>query len=384
LNKTRLKAFFVLLIFIFATACSQTPSHFTETDAYASVDYSFEPAETESAPGVKPDRTEKPGIMANEETDVTPEPTATPDATPTPEPADTPEPVETQEPADTPEPTKTPEPVKTPKPTKTPKPSKSPKPTETPTATPSPKPESTPAQADAESGQKSDKKEKSSPEPEKKESKKPMGVPESSPVKMSFFDDALFIGDSNTWRLKNFVNNKRKSDKNYMGKASFLCEIGFGLHHALKPLDKTSISVKCDKGQEWEIVEYIKQNNYGKIYIMLGTNDIGLHGVDKSVNNYVKLIKKIKAVTDADIYIQSVPPMGKHKQKKVLNNKNIDQFNKKMYEQSKSLNCYYLDVASCLKDSEGNLPSKYSSDQYVHLSNAAFPLWVDYLRKHTK
>ena len=48
------------------------------------------------------------------------------------------------------------------------------------------------------------------------------------------------------------------------------------------------------------------------------------------------------------------------------------------------MNCYYLDIAYCLMDSEGNLPSKYSSDQYVHLSNAAFPLWVDYLRTHTK
>ncbi len=394
--KIRLPALFMLLCFIFLNACSQTPSYVMELDAKASANctsaYSnhsmfiadltmtmLSPSSSDSdlihdtspVAALRPRQIRKPvlDVSPKKEANVLPIPKAIKE----PEPTNTPAPTEKPEPTKSPKPTKKPEPTKTPVPTETPAPS--PTSTTDPTSAPTDDtPSETPALEDT-----------SSPEEDaKKVSNKPMGVPESSPVDMSYFDDALFIGDSNTWRFRNFVHKKRKSDQNYMGKAAFLCEIGFGLHHSLLPLGKSSIHVKCEEGKQWEIVEFIKQNSFNKIYIMLGTNDIGLNGVDKTVNYYVKLIKEIKAVSDADIYIQSVLPMGKHKQKRVLNNKNIEKFNKKMYEQSKSLNCYYLDVASCLKDSEGNLPNKYSSDKYVHLSNAAFPLWVEYLRTHTK
>jgi hypothetical protein len=207
---------------------------------------------------------------------------------------------------------------------------------------------------------------------------KSMGVPESSPVRMSYFDDALFIGDSNTWRFKNFIHKKRKSDSDYMGKAVFLSKKGYGLRHAVK--DKP---IEDEHGNEWQIIEYLEEHRFNKIYIMLGTNDIE-HGVNKAVDNYLQLISRIREVSDADLYIQSVLPMCRDTQEKGLNNENIDKFNKKMYEHSKSLHCYYLDVASCMKDSKGNLPTKYSSDNHVHIHNRAFPLWVDYLRTHTK
>ncbi|HHU49414.1 MAG TPA: hypothetical protein GXZ37_06825 [Clostridiales bacterium] len=47
------------------------------------------------------------------------------------------------------------------------------------------------------------------------------------------------------------MHKKRKSDGNYLGKAEFLCEIGFGLHHALLPLvTKGAIHVKCENNKK--------------------------------------------------------------------------------------------------------------------------------------
>ena len=313
MNKVRLPVFFMLLFFIFLSACSQASSvNIMEIDAYVSTNHSTR----NNQDSISPDNSSTEPLSSSSSTldsigQTIPIPTVRPRHIPKPKLAimlaeeinylPTPKPTEEPEPTATPEPTPTPAPTPTATPTPTETPASTPAPTQTPEPTPALEDNTATPASEAEP----------SPEEEAKHAdNRPMGVPEGSPVDMSYFDDALFIGDSNTWRFRNFVNNKRKSDNSYMGKAAFLCEIGIGLRHAVLPLEKSSYTFKCENNQEWEIAQFLKQNNFNKIYIMLGTNDLGAVGVDNSVSNYVKLINQIRNVSQADIYIQSVLPMG--------------------------------------------------------------------------
>ncbi|MGI6538281.1 MAG: GDSL-type esterase/lipase family protein [Caldicoprobacterales bacterium] len=201
---------------------------------------------------------------------------------------------------------------------------------------------------------------------------------------MSYFDDAVFVGDSNTFTLKKYVDKKRQEDSNYLGKAKILTAVGYSLQFSLAPLDQEDAVHPEYGGRKWHVENFVACYGFKKVFICLGTNDIA-KGVDKAVENYAELISRIREKSpDAEIYIQSIPPMSRRGQKKKLNNANIDKFNKKMLEWSAENQCYFLDVASIFKNNSGHLASRYSMDNYVHLSKRAVEPWIDYLRSHTK
>ena len=56
---------------------------------------------------------------------------------------------------------------------------------------------------------------------------------ESQRVDPSYFDDAVFIGDSVSNKLRLYVTAQRKTDASYLGKAQFLTAGSLGSHNAL-------------------------------------------------------------------------------------------------------------------------------------------------------
>lgn len=204
-------------------------------------------------------------------------------------------------------------------------------------------------------------------------------------VSMSYFDDALFVGDSVSYGFSLYVNKQRNSGQSYLGKSIFLTAGSFGIHHAITSLSADGSVHPSYEGKKWLIEDFMAEKGFKKVYIMLGMNDIALYGIDQSVSNYAELISRIRVkVPDAKIYIQSVTPTTKDGAKAKLNNPNIYAFNDKMHLWARENSCYFLDIASVLRDSAGNLPTNLSNDNFVHLADAAFPLWVEYLRTHTK
>jgi len=211
------------------------------------------------------------------------------------------------------------------------------------------------------------------------------GLPDAkAAVSMSFFDDALFVGDSVSYGFKLYVDKQRNKGDDYLGKSIFLTAGSFGIHHAITAVNVEGSVHPSYGGQKWLIENFMADKKLKKVYIMLGMNDVALYGIEASVTNYATLISRIRAkVPDAVIYIQSVTPTTKDGAKPKLNNTNIYAFNDQMNNWANNNQCYFLDIASVLKDDQGNLPTKLSNDNFVHLADAAFPLWVDYLRTHT-
>ena len=198
-----------------------------------------------------------------------------------------------------------------------------------------------------------------------------------------WFDDAVFIGDSVSLKLKNYVTKQRQNDAGFLGGAQFLTSGSLGSANALWEVSDQSVH-PAYQGEKMLLEESIPLTGAKKIYIMLGTNDIGLYGIEDSVKNYQTLLERILETTpDASIYVQSATPICEGAEKKALNNANLEIYNEQLQALCEEKGYTFVDVASVLRDENGFLPRDYCSDpdgMGIHFTDVACEIWIDYLR----
>lgn len=211
-------------------------------------------------------------------------------------------------------------------------------------------------------------------------------VPESAEKDPSFLNGAVFVGDSVTLKLKNYVTQKRKSEPGYFGTAAFLAAGSMGSGNALKPLSGDSIHPYYD-GAKALLEDNAAKMGADKVYLMLGINDVAPYGVEKASENLEALVKRFRnKIPDIKIYVQSATPILADKQKKTLNNPNLEHYNELVSKICKKDGWYFLDVASVMRDSTGALKEEYCSDPDdlgLHFTDAACEVWIHYLLTHT-
>lgn len=200
----------------------------------------------------------------------------------------------------------------------------------------------------------------------------------------SWFDDAVFVGDSVSLKLTGYVTKMRKTEPDYLGKAQFLTAGSLGSGNALWEVSDQSVH-PLYQGTKMRLEDSIHACGAKKLYILLGMNDVGMYGVDDSAANMETLLKLIQEKTpDLEIFVQSATPIHKGNEKKVLNNANLRAYNEKLKEMCQRNGYHYVDVAPVLTDEEGYLPSAYCSDASgmgMHFTDEACRIWVDYLRQ---
>ncbi len=215
---------------------------------------------------------------------------------------------------------------------------------------------------------------------------------ESQRVDPSYFDDAVFIGDSVSNKLRLYVTAQRKTDASYLGKAQFLTAGSLGSHNALWDVSRKDSVHPAYEGNKSLLEDSVAAMGAKKVYIMLGMNDIGLYGVEDSITSMETLIQRIlEKSPDAKIYIESATPMMEAFETTKLNNDTIMEYNQKMLELCQKKGYYFVDVASVMKDENGNLIADYCSDPYpdqsgnmgIHFTDVGCKVWIDYLYTHT-
>lgn len=197
---------------------------------------------------------------------------------------------------------------------------------------------------------------------------------EGGTVEASFFDDAVFIGDSVTLKLQRYCLSTSA-----LGTAKFLCAGSFSVEHAVS----YSLSPTY-QGAEVHVEDGVAAMGAGKVFLMLGMNDIAPYGIDNTIVKWGKLVDNILAQSpDAQIFIQSVTPILTGKEGKKLTNANVDKYNAAL-EQFCADNGYtYIAVAPYFKAADGSLQASYCSDpdsQGIHMTDAGCAVWVDVLR----
>ena len=143
-------------------------------------------------------------------------------------------------------------------------------------------------------------------------------------------------------------------------------------------------SVNLD-GQLLTVAEALERADYGKVYIMLGLNELGWVYESVFAEDYWKIIDVIRSShPEAEIYVQSIMPVSRLKDGDggVYTNANVVRLQKALCEMCLEKGVHYVNVAEAVQDAEGFLPDASTPDG-VHLTPECCGLWADYLKTHT-
>jgi len=200
-------------------------------------------------------------------------------------------------------------------------------------------------------------------------------VPECEPVEGSFFEDAVFIGDS---RVVGFSMHSGI-------KAIYYGLVGLNVSN-LDTLKYLNFKDENGKNMELTALEALEQYpHYSKVYISLGINEIGWPTVSGFIGKYRAAIQKIKEIRpDVDIYIQAIIPMSAEASDtryKDSGNPRIREFNESIALMCEEEEVYFLDLYSHFADETGSLPEDASSDG-IHMVRNYYIMWGDYLKSH--
>ena len=184
-------------------------------------------------------------------------------------------------------------------------------------------------------------------------------------VGYEYFDDALFIGDSRTVGLMEYGN---------LGNATFFADSGMSVYG----LAWKKIEVP-DRGK-MTFDEILTEKQYGKIYLMLGMNELG-YRFDTTKERYLETLEKILAAQeDAVIYLcANMHVTAKQSEKdEIYNNENVNLINELIAGLADGEKTFYLDVNELFDDENGSLDEKYTSDAF-HVLGTYYVDWVDWL-----
>ena len=195
-------------------------------------------------------------------------------------------------------------------------------------------------------------------------------VPEASPVSDSYFSDALFVGDTRVQCLDLYgVGNFQ----------TLLYGTSIDVTTAL------SYSCKSSDGTDGTLNDKVSLNQYGKIYINLGMNELGWSNPDTFATNYRLLVEELKIKQpNAVIYICGIMPVSLNRDGRVsyITNDRIQKYNTLLRTVATDTQVYYLDCYDGIADEEGYLPSEQTSDG-INLLEEGCQVWYNYLKTHT-
>ncbi len=197
-------------------------------------------------------------------------------------------------------------------------------------------------------------------------------MPEFQTVDDDYFSDALFIGNSRTVGLSMFGSMPEDT--------TFYATVGMNIYDLMD----SSAQIPPEEGPEQSFKSLISEKQFGKIYIMLGINDLGTGTSESFAEYYKNILDQIhQKQPDAIIYIQSIINVSASRdaQGDLVNNASINEKNALLKELANNDTIFYLNVNEVLVDSNGCLNSDYTSDG-VHLGGSSLPIWEDYLYTH--
>ncbi len=178
----------------------------------------------------------------------------------------------------------------------------------------------------------------------------------------SYFDDALFIGDSRTVGIQEYgiFTNSR-----------FFCSIG---------MSSSNIDNEVINGSSFD--DLIKNNKFGKVYVMLGVNEVG-NDFEFTLTKYRAIIERLKThQPDAIIYIQANLHVSAASETNIINNANINYLNSLFAGLADNKKVFYIDINELYDDENDCLTAAYTSDG-VHPLAAYYKQWCEWLCQKT-
>ena len=188
---------------------------------------------------------------------------------------------------------------------------------------------------------------------------------------VSYFNDAVFLGDSRTLGISDYAG---------LDETDFYCDSGMTI---FKLLGDSGVTYQ-KTGNKENLSLVLQQKKYGKIYIMLGMNELGYGNTDMYLEQYRKVVNQIREwQPDAIIYIMANLHVSREKNnlETEFNNININDKNAASALLANGTDIFYLDANPLFTDSEGFLNAELSFDG-VHLYAQHYDKWREFLLEH--
>lgn len=182
---------------------------------------------------------------------------------------------------------------------------------------------------------------------------------------MSYFDDALFIGDSRTVGIAEY---------GYLENADYFADVSMTVFKLF------TAKLSVDGGEKVSLETALTQKQYGKVYVMVGINELG-HNREQAVAKFGELISLIETTQPgATIYICANLHVTESRSKTdaIINNDNINSYNKALSAFADGENKFYIDVNPVFDDMSGSLSEDYASDS-AHMEAQHYDMWCDWL-----
>ncbi len=191
-------------------------------------------------------------------------------------------------------------------------------------------------------------------------------------VTEDYFNDAAFIGDSRTVGLFEYGGIEERAD--------FYAKISLTIYDVFT----TPVAKDEETGKKITVEEALMQKSYGKVYLMLGINELGTGTTDTFMEEYEKVVARIRELQpDAIIYVQGIMKVtdAKDAEDEIFNNTNIEDKNRAIAELADNRDIFYIDVNEVVCDAEGSLNAEYTVDE-VHLKAKYYEIWKQFLLEH--
>ena len=187
-------------------------------------------------------------------------------------------------------------------------------------------------------------------------------------VEETYFDDALFIGDSRTVGLSQYGR---------LGKADYFADVGLTVFNVWdRALSDNGFSGKT-------LRQLLSERTYGKIYIMLGINEIG-YPFSSVLRQYESVLGEVRDLQpNADILLCA----NLHVTRKAaaatprLEADNIAALDSQIAAMADGKKVFFLDENEAFCDESGYLREDLTGDG-VHPFGTGYAQWAQWLRDH--
>ncbi len=184
----------------------------------------------------------------------------------------------------------------------------------------------------------------------------------------SYFADALFIGDSRTVGLQYYGN---------ITNATYFASVGLSVYGVFtNEVEVPGIGVV-------NLETLLTQHQYGKIYIMLGINELG-YDFDSTFAEYQAAVQRIQVLQpEAIVYVQANLGVTANKSNSdaTFNNGNIRALNERLSTLANGREVIYLNANPHFMDETQSLRAESSGDG-IHLYAKYYPEWCSWLRNN--
>lgn len=202
-----------------------------------------------------------------------------------------------------------------------------------------------------------------------KEPDDPVLLSYNADTREGYMNNCIFLGDSRTVAM---VSYGFVSDSNALAKV--------GISH----WQVSSTTFVQNSGAKFTLSDYLRTRKEPVIYVCYGVN--GMNGLDeeKYKATYTELVDKIISLAgDRHVVLMSIWPVDDNgRYRNSVKNEWVYKYNEFLYNLAAEKGLNYLDVASILKDDNGNMKKEYDSGDGLHYRASAYNDILNYIIHH--